>query len=80
MSVIVKIMESRWLPKLRDYMITKMCPAQTGFVPGQGVFTNIFRAIRRIKKRTDHKAPAFALFIDFKSAYNHARQIYYSKD
>ena len=48
MSLIVKIMESRWLPKLKEYMITKMCPAQTGFVPGQGVFTNIFRAIRRV--------------------------------
>lgn len=73
LSLIVKIMESRWLPKLKEYMISKMCPAQTGFVPGQGVFTNIFRAIKRIKYRTDQKKPALALFIDFKSAYNYAR-------
>lgn len=73
MSLIVKIMEARWLPKLQNYMITKLCPAQTGFVPGKGVFTNIFRAIRSIKTRTDQKAPVFALFIDFKSAYNHLR-------
>ena len=54
-------------------MITKLCPAQTGFVPGQGVFTNIFRAMDRIKERTDQKKSIFALFIDFKSAYNHVR-------
>ena len=66
LSLIVKILESRWLPKLKEYMICKMCPAQTGFVPGQGVFTNIFRAIERIKQRTDQKLSAFALFIDFK--------------
>ena len=30
MSLIVKIMESRWLPKLKKYMISKMCPSQTG--------------------------------------------------
>ena len=73
MSLIVKIMESRWLPKLKNYMITKLCPAQTGFVPGQGIFTNIFRAIDRIKKRTNQKRPIFALFIDYKSADNHVR-------
>lgn len=73
LSIIVKILESRWLPKLKDYLIHRMCPAQTGFVPGQGVFTNIFRSIKRIKMRTDNKNSAFALFIDFKSAYNYAR-------
>jgi hypothetical protein len=73
MSAILKIMECRWLPKLKEYLITKLCPAQTGFVPGQGVFTNIFRAIKKIKERTNVKKPVYALFIDFKSAYNHTR-------
>ena len=54
-------------------MITKLCPSQTGFVPGQGVFTNIFRAIKRIKERTNMKKNIFGLFIDFKSAYNYTR-------
>jgi len=73
MSLIVKIMESRWLPKLQNYLINKLCPAQTGFVPGQGVFTNIFRVIERIKERTDNKKSVFGFFVDFKSAYNHVR-------
>ena len=73
LSLIIKIMECRWLPKLQEYVITKLCPSQTGFVPGQGVFTNIFRAIKRIKERTSKKQRIFGLFIDFKSAYNFAR-------
>ena len=73
LSLIVKIMECRWLPKLQEYVITKLCPSQTGFVPGQGVFTNIFRAIKRIKERTNMKKNIFGLFIDFRSAYNYTR-------
>jgi len=72
LSLIVKIMESRWLPKLRGYMIQKMCPSQTGFVPGQGVFTNTFRVMRQVTLRTRQKRPVYALFIDLKSAYNYA--------
>ncbi len=73
LSLFVKIMECRWLPKLQEYLISKLCPSQTGFIPGQGVFTNIFRAIERIKKRTENKRNVFGLFIDYKSAYNHVR-------
>ena len=73
LSLIIKIMECRWLPKLQEYVITKLCPSQTGFVPGQGVFTNIFRTIKRIRQRTDKKQHVFGLFIDFKSAYNYTR-------
>ena len=73
LSMLIKIMESRWLPKLKEYMISKLCPSQTGFVPGQGVFTNIFRAMSRIKEYTDVKKSRYGLFIDFKSAYNYAR-------
>ena len=71
MSLLVKIMEVRWLPKLKNYLIERLCPAQTGFIPGQGVFTNSFRAMERIRMRTDNKKAVFALFIDFSSAYNH---------
>ena len=60
-------------PKLQEYVISKLCPSQTGFVPGQGVFTNIFRAIKRIKERTNCKQHIHGLFIDFKSAYNYTR-------
>ena len=73
LSLIVKIMEARWLPKLQEYAIKKLCPSQTGFVTGQGVFTNVFRVIERIKERTEIKKNVFALFVDFKSAYNHTR-------
>ena len=66
LSLIVKIMECRWLPKLQEYVITKLSPAQTGFVPGQGVFTNIFRAIKRIKARTDIKQNVFGFFMTLK--------------
>ena len=58
LSLIVKIMESRWLPKLKEYMVRKLCPAQTGFVPGQGVFTNIFRAIKRVEERLNRLDPS----------------------
>ena len=74
-SLIVKIMECIWLPKLQESIITKLCPSQTGFVPGQGVFTNIFRAIRNIKARTKDQKPIFGLFIDFKSAYNYTKAV-----
>ncbi len=73
MSAIVKIMESRWLPKLKAYLVERLCPCQTGFVTGQGIFSNITRAINRIKSRTDSGKNVFGLFIDFKSAYNFAR-------
>ena len=48
MSLLVKIMEVQWLPKLKNYLIEHLCPAQTGFVPGQGAFTNSFRVMERI--------------------------------
>lgn len=73
LSQIVKIMECRWLPKLQEYCVKSLCPSQTGFVPGQGVFTNIYRTMEKIKEITKRKKSAFGLFIDFKSAYNYAR-------
>ena len=35
-SPIVKLLEARFLPKLQDYLTKRLCPAQTGFVPGMG--------------------------------------------
>jgi len=72
LSLIVKIMEYRWLPKLQEYVITKLCPAKTS-LPGQGIFTNIFRTCKRVKQRTDNIQSLFGLFIDFKSSYNYKR-------
>ena len=71
MSVLVKIMEARWLSKLKKFMVSELCPSQTGFVPGQGTLSNIYRAVRRIRQRTNLKKHVFGLFIDYKSAYNH---------
>ena len=31
LSLVIKIMECRWLPKLQEYVITKLCPSQKGF-------------------------------------------------
>jgi len=72
-SPIIKVLEARWLNKLQNYLLNKLCPSQTGFVPGQGVFTNIYRAIQRIKVRTDLKKPVYGLFIDLRSAYNYSQ-------
>ena len=33
--------------------------------------TNLYRAVKQIKKRIDQKKKVYALFIDLKSAYNH---------
>jgi len=59
------------MEKLKKYMTGELCPSQTGFVSGQGVFPNVFRVIKRIKFRTDLKKNVFGLFVDFKCAYNH---------
>ena len=53
MSVIVKILEARLLPKLQSYLKNKMIISQTGFVPGCSTSMNVIRAIRRIKLRTE---------------------------
>ncbi len=71
MSILLKIMESRFLPKLNEYLSQKLISSQTGFVEGQGIFVNLYRAISRIKARISNSQYPFALFVDFKSAYNH---------
>ena len=71
MSIILKILETRFLPKLNRYLTRGILPSQVGFVPRQGVMTNIYRAVRQITARTKQKRKVFALFIDLKAAYNH---------
>jgi len=71
MSIIIKIVEARFLPKLNRYMVEKMIPSQTGFVRGQGIFVNLYRVLGRLTSRIKQKRYPYAIFIDFKSAYNH---------
>ncbi len=33
MSIIIKLMEARWLPKLQEHLIQRLAPSQTEFVP-----------------------------------------------
>jgi len=69
-SPIIKLLEGRFLPKLRKYMQNDLVISQTGFVPGLGTQVNIKRAIERIQERTKNKRPAYGLFIDFSNAFN----------
>ena len=54
-SPIVKLVEASLLPELTQYLTEKLHVSQTGFVPGNGIFVNIHRAISRIKIRTEKK-------------------------
>ncbi len=69
-SPIVKLVEASLLPELTQYRVEKLHVSQTGFVPGNGIFVNIHRAIYRIKMRTEKKLRCYGIFIDFSSAYN----------
>ena len=70
MSPLLKLLESGLLEDLMTYLVKELHPSQTGFVPGNGIFVNIHRAIARIKARTDVKKKCYGLFFDFSSAYN----------
>ena len=59
-----------WDIEYQSYLSNDMIPSQTGFVPGQGIYVNLVRAIKRIKLRTNQNEHCFGLFIDLKSAYN----------
>ena len=72
-SPIIKLLEARFLKKLKQYSIERMIKAQTGFVPEMGIQVNIERAVRRITLRTDssiRKQNIYGLFIDFTNAFN----------
>ena len=45
-SPIVKLLEARFLPKLQNYLVNKLVPSQTGFVPQMGIQVNLARAIQ----------------------------------
>ena len=70
MSPLYKLLEARLLPKLRNYLISKLARSQIGFVSSMDVSVNIQRALEQVKKRTNAGSRAFCLFLDFKSAYN----------
>lgn len=56
-SVIVKILESRSLPKLDDdYLSNKLDRAQVGFVKFMRTDVNMLRAIERITEKLKNRA------------------------
>ncbi len=70
MSPLTKTLEAGLLDELMKYLTEKLHPSQTGFVPSNGIFVNLFRTIARIKLRTMKKKKCYGLFINFSSAYN----------
>ena len=79
LSHMFKWLESRFLPKLNRYLLERMQPEQTGFVPYFGTQVNIRRIVNCIKnhKKSDNK---ILLFIDYKAAYNTVnRKILYQR-
>ncbi len=55
-SAVVKLLESRLLPKLQDYLKAKLHRSQIGFVDNMDVYVNIWRALERIQElRTSKK-------------------------
>ena len=69
-SAIVKAMESRFLPKLQNYLTFGLDRSQTGFVRNMGTQVNLTRALERITMRTKQGKTVYGLFIDFSNAYN----------
>jgi len=69
-SPLVKLIETGIMTELSEYLVKKLHPGQTGFVPGNGIFVNIHRVIQRIKLRTTKGQRCYGVFIDFSSAYN----------
>ncbi|HRP37312.1 MAG TPA: reverse transcriptase family protein, partial [Candidatus Dojkabacteria bacterium] len=70
-SPLQKILESRFLPHLNKYQEEKMFTGQTGFVKQMGTQVNIFRAVDRIRLRTEERNQiCYGLFIDFANAFN----------
>ena len=69
-SPVVKLLEARLLPKIRDYLKNKLYRGQIGFTPGLGTSVNIHRLSKIYTNLTQKNEKAYALFLDFKSAYN----------
>lgn len=69
-SILVKIIEARWVNKLKEAMIEKIHPSQNGFIPSQNIFSNIIRAVKAIKERISNNKCCYGYFVDLKNAYN----------
>ncbi len=69
---ILKMLETRFLEKLKEYQCMRLDRAQTGFVDQMGIYVNLWRAINRIQTRTNgmKKQHCYGLFIDMSNAYN----------
>jgi hypothetical protein len=74
-----KWLESRFLPKLNDYLVKNMIREQTGFVPEIETSVNLRRIVKEIKQFVK-KDKKILIFIDYKSAYNTVnRKILYER-
>ena len=69
-SALLKLLESRFLPPLKEYLSMKLDRSQTRFVPRMGTQVNIARALKQIHSMTLSSRTAYGLFIDFSNAYN----------
>ncbi len=69
MSPLLKTIESRFLPKLRDYGSHQLFKGQVGFVKGLDTNINIWRVFNFMHNAIKTKNLYF-LFIDFSAAYN----------
>jgi putative lipoic acid-binding regulatory protein len=84
-SPLRKLMEAIILPKLEDRLITQkiIAKSQTGFMPGCGTAINLVKSvgdILEIKSRRSAKGKYFAVFVDFKAAFDSVRhEILYEK-
>lgn len=69
-SPIIKLLEARFMPKLKNYLNNNLDSAQTGFVDNMGIHVNIHRALTQLTARFRRKECCFGLFVDFANAYN----------
>jgi hypothetical protein len=69
-SPLQKALESRFLPKLNEYLVKRLTPCQTGFIPEMGIQVNLTRAVYNIVTAMEIKRNTYGLFIDFANAYN----------
>jgi len=78
-SPIVKLLEARLLPKIRDYLQNHLYRGQIGFTPGLGTSVNLHRLVQKYAELSTKNERGYALFLDFKSAYNAVLIPNYSK-
>ena len=69
-SPIIKLLEARLLPKIRDYLQNHLYRGQIGFTPGLGTSVNLHRLVQKYAELSNKNERGYALFLDFKSAYN----------